>query len=713
MLKEKNHIGDIWKIFFVLSLVITLSTFLFKQEVSLFFLKSTTKVYAENTETISVAPYTVGEATIQGVATVKVRKCVLKLNDEQISETQVQKSGAYELYAHTLYGKITKDSTLTVTGYDALNNIVKEIPVSFTIDEDRQQVLTPIGTPYQAVCAIKGMNVNTGDGFTGSGFIVGKNLVLTNKHVVPTTENKLVRVYPGATIPFFNPADSEKYFKVTKIIPYPGAEDLTLLELNKNSLGQSVGDIIPPLKLKKLFSNEIGTPLSFVGYPGDKPWPTMWLSKGKVITNHSLTPKVEDSSIISDAYIYGGSSGSPIFSSNNEVVGVANMIADVQVGDKSRNACGVRFTSEIYDFIQKQIAIDVDLPSNIVNIPDENLKQILKKSLGISEDKDITELRLYSLSGALNLSNKRIQNLEGLEFTSITSLDLSHNPLIKDFSVLKQFSELKKLDVSYCDIYNLSVLNDLNIVREFILKGNHIKDLTPLKNKQVWQNYDATEQTITTEQVSIENEGISIVCKIKDLDDKIPGETNDHWMIYPKDNGVFDEKTKTISWNAIPLGTKTLSYDFGDKLPIDECHQATLFTGTVTIPITEKSTTADPQWYSFVPATVSMNNNTKKVDVNIKLSKYSDKYEVYDGAKTVNVTVKSINGYQLKDGSKKEVTYTLTPDGESALKATDLPQALGSLSITTPELKATVAITGESSKTGKYTDVLTYNFSEQ
>lgn len=116
---------------------------------------------------------------------------------------------------------------------------------------------------------------------------------------------------------------------------------------------------------------------------------------------------------------------------------------------------------------------------------------------------------LSQLGGELDLSNRSIGNLTGIEYcTNITCLDLSHNQLIaideigslhlleslylsgntvSDISCLAQLKHLKEIDLSYNDIDNIDSLFDLPQLQYLNIAGNPVSDdqITRLEEKGI------------------------------------------------------------------------------------------------------------------------------------------------------------------------------------------------------------------------------------
>lgn len=128
---------------------------------------------------------------------------------------------------------------------------------------------------------------------------------------------------------------------------------------------------------------------------------------------------------------------------------------------------------------------------DVFKFEDINLYKAIKEILGRTvydyNDETLTiytsKLAIKSLN-KLNLDNKNISNLKGLEyFKDVRQLYLSNNN-IEDIGILKEFKNLSRIDLSNNNIENIEAL-DINLyddTPEVNLENNNIKDITPLKN---------------------------------------------------------------------------------------------------------------------------------------------------------------------------------------------------------------------------------------
>lgn len=118
------------------------------------------------------------------------------------------------------------------------------------------------------------------------------------------------------------------------------------------------------------------------------------------------------------------------------------------------------------------------LPTDLVTIPDESLKQAIATELGVAAA-EITVEDMGQLK-RLNCNNCGITNLSGLEYATILEdVDLSDNQ-ITDISSLSNSTAIKFLDLSNNQISDLSVLSNFPILGNLDISVNQVQDLTPL-----------------------------------------------------------------------------------------------------------------------------------------------------------------------------------------------------------------------------------------
>ncbi|MCY1621311.1 trypsin-like peptidase domain-containing protein [Staphylococcus pettenkoferi] len=184
---------------------------------------------------------------------------------------------------------------------------------------------------YQSLCF-----VDMGDGGIASGVVVGKNTMLTNKHVV---KNDSVTAMPAANGQNNFP---KVQFKSNNIVRYPGDQDLAVVHFDKNDKGQSIGDVVRPANMADAQQSKVGERMTITGYPGDKPLSTMWESIGKITKN-------DGSHLEYDASTVGGNSGSGVFNKKRQLIGI-------HYGGAGKDANGsVPLTGDMLNFVKNNM----------------------------------------------------------------------------------------------------------------------------------------------------------------------------------------------------------------------------------------------------------------------------------------------------------------------------------------------------------------------
>ncbi|HAR5416421.1 TPA: serine protease [Staphylococcus aureus] len=172
-----------------------------------------------------------------------------------------------------------------------------------------------------------------------TGFVVGKNTILTNRHVVKDVQvGSTVLAHPNGE------NDTGGYYKVKKVIPYAGSADLAIVEVEEDSVYPKNKKFSENTEILTLASEaKANERVAIVGYP--EPYINkfqMYESTGKVLS-------VKGNMIISDAFVEPGNSGSAVFNSKYEVVGVH--FGGNGPANKSTKGYGVYFSPEIKKFI--------------------------------------------------------------------------------------------------------------------------------------------------------------------------------------------------------------------------------------------------------------------------------------------------------------------------------------------------------------------------
>ena len=187
-----------------------------------------------------------------------------------------------------------------------------------------------------------------------------------------------------------------------------------------------------------------------------------------------------------------------------------------------------------------------------------------------------------------------------------------------------------------------------------------------------------------------------------------------------KVEGVYDNATKTITWENIDSTVTALTFNYSGT---------SYLSGSATIPLNHAQadassavnvnydytapTPADPGWYSVVPADIAFTDTNKDMDTS-SLVNADDQKTPYNGSKQVSVTVKSDNAYKFKDDAGDTVDYQLDKNemGTAAFDPNNNTQDLGTLDRDNAFVASKAHLIGTATKTGEYTDIL-HNVFEQ
>ncbi|RQM98922.1 trypsin-like serine peptidase [Staphylococcus warneri] len=179
-------------------------------------------------------------------------------------------------------------------------------------NNDRHQINDTTLGHYAPVTFVQ---VQSNEGtFIASGVVVGKNKLLTNKHVVDATHGnpRALKAFPSAVNQNNYPNGGFTGEQITK---YPGNADLAIVKFSPNDKNQNIGEVVTPATLSDNSDTNQNQPITVTGYPGDKPLATMWESRGKIT-------QIQGEDMHYDLSTTGGNSGSPVFNSRNEVIGI-------------------------------------------------------------------------------------------------------------------------------------------------------------------------------------------------------------------------------------------------------------------------------------------------------------------------------------------------------------------------------------------------------
>ena len=130
--------------------------------------------------------------------------------------------------------------------------------------------------------------------------------------------------------------------------------------------------------------------------------------------------------------------------------------------------------------VMTALLIPQSVSAQVVDIPDPNLRQVIREALNLPGNAPITQQEMLKLEGLNAGGNRGITDLTDLEYaTNLKGLGLYHNP-ITDISPLAHLTQLEGFNLWGCRIVDLSPLRNLKNLRSIILGNNQISDLSPL-----------------------------------------------------------------------------------------------------------------------------------------------------------------------------------------------------------------------------------------
>ena len=235
--------------------------------------------------------------------------------------------------------------------------------------EKRVQVADPTKDPYRSIVALYNRFDNSSiveehrrkEVCTGT--VIGKDTVITAAHCIFGHEDTLFNGY--ATSGHGSPAqkDAVKPYGQFKVKSFKAHEsymdknerkhythvnhDVAIITYEPNAKGQHIGDVVPPLKLKKV-DKVAGQQIETAGYPADKSDDNtkrrqMWKTNDKVLLDHSTIVRGNNLAQ-GDFYSGGGQSGSAIRDKDNNIIGI------LVFGSKYETVF-VKMTDDIYNWV--------------------------------------------------------------------------------------------------------------------------------------------------------------------------------------------------------------------------------------------------------------------------------------------------------------------------------------------------------------------------
>ncbi|WP_117206643.1 trypsin-like serine peptidase [Staphylococcus aureus] len=198
-------------------------------------------------------------------------------------------------------------------------------------EKNVKEITDATKAPYNSVVAFAG----------GTGVVVGKNTIVTNKHIAKSNDIFKNRV----SAHHLSKGKGGGNCDVKDIVEYPGKEDLAIVHVHETSTeGLNFNKNVSYTKFAE--GAKAKDRISVIGYPKGAQ------TKYKMFESTGTIKRIKDNILNFDAYIEPGNSGSPVLNSNNEVIGVVYGGIG-KIGSEYNGA--VYFTPQIKDFIQKHI----------------------------------------------------------------------------------------------------------------------------------------------------------------------------------------------------------------------------------------------------------------------------------------------------------------------------------------------------------------------
>ncbi|WP_281198842.1 trypsin-like serine peptidase [Staphylococcus schleiferi] len=188
------------------------------------------------------------------------------------------------------------------------------------------------------------------NGHSGTGFVIGKNTVATNRHVANNFKGKDSGTFKLAFNQKNNGPKSLGDFSVVSVKFAPNQnDDVAILTVVPKNGNKNVGEVVKPANIVDadfIDKNWLGTAnnqLHIAGYPNLGDRNIMWGSDGKILDfafNSNRTYK-------SDILASPGASGSPLFNKNNQVVGINSSF----YADDPKVSGGFLFKEDLLQFV--------------------------------------------------------------------------------------------------------------------------------------------------------------------------------------------------------------------------------------------------------------------------------------------------------------------------------------------------------------------------
>jgi Leucine-rich repeat (LRR) protein len=207
----------------------------------------------------------------------------------------------------------------------------------------------------------------------------------------------------------------------------------------------------------------------------------------------------------------------------------------------------------------KLASVQQKADTDVVNIPDTNLKTAIKTALKVTDDNDLTVAKMGTLT-TLNISKQsatatnKIKDLTGLEYcTSLTTLTAYYNDFENaSLKPIADLPSLTKIDLgnSHVSSSGVASIKDLILRASVYLHYNQITDLTSLSGGAKIKSFN--DQVISEAPQEVKNGSVSISLEtLKNIDGSVPA-------ITVQNNGK--EEGGNVVWDRLPSSTTQVTY---------------------------------------------------------------------------------------------------------------------------------------------------------
>lgn len=383
------------------------------------------------------------------------------------------------------------------------------------------------------------------------------------------------------------------------------------------------------------------------------------------------------------------------------------------------------------------------VPGRVVRFSDPQFQDAVMKAAKVYSPAELTEDVVAKIR-EVNIDKATIGSFQGAaslkELRKIFSMDV--NLTCTSLSDLQHCAQLEELYLSnsggrgsllnfkdtfffnlktlYCqnqslnDISNLSNLSNLKVVK---LDNNFITDMSPLAaakaNGAELHLADQHYQHSLIKGPS--GQHLSVPVPVKNIDGSIPKITPGPGVSLSSDGRYLEftlqknMKEYTFTWKGED------SFEGEGKIPVSVAHQDDQ-AGDTQVQFVHKSIPKST-WYGVIPATITLNDDVKQKDAVVKIVDGEQHKQPYQGEGSVDVRVRSENGFRLIDANHKDeaISYQFDEygDGSKILKDGRKEEDLGRLDKNHTEFDSKVKVTGDAADGGTFVDVLHYRFTEE